>query len=563
MKHFLKYILLFSSLTFCVNAFASSLVSGAGNLPSTQQAQELISNEQMMPRADWRGDASYRPVSEIEQSESLPRYGSHLFAGGFRGVRADGLNPEYRVVPGDQLTLRIWGAVDIDRILPVDAQGNIFIPGIGPVHVQGTTHGQLDAKVRNAVRAIYPENVHVYTNLQGVQPVAVFVTGAVPNPGRYAGTPNDAILYFLDQAGGVDDALGSYRSIRLIRHNKTIATIDLYDFLLNGVLPRPQFEDGDTIIVGDRGPLISVEGDVDRSYRYELMPDAMAGTDLLQMARPRHDVSHVLIQGWREAGPISDYRQLGELDQITLRDGDALLFSADQRHESIIVQVEGSFYGPSRYVLPKDTSLNELLNTIAVPAELADTTSISLRRKSVAERQRQSLIDSLRRLETTYLGASSATPEEAQIRIREAELISEFVKRASQVQPNGRMVVARDEQIINIRLQDGDVITIPERADSILISGEVLVPQSVVYTAGKTAEDYIRGAGGYSRHADKRHILVVRQNGEVRSASEVTMRPGDEILVLPLVPTKNLQLASTISQILYHIAIAAKVVLDL
>ncbi len=560
----LKQFLIFSFLVIVVGKLhAVGLGSGAGDLPQAQRSDTVLATELGSPRSDWRDNVGYGTRDRTATTDQLPRYGSHLFSGGFRGVRADGLNPDYRVLPGDQVTLRVWGAVEVDRVLPVDAQGNIFIPGIGPVKVQGATHGQLDAKVRNAVRTIYPDNVHVYTNLQGVQPVAVFVTGAVPNPGHYAGTPNDAILYFIDQAGGIDEALGSYRDIRVLRHGEVIAQADLYAFLLEGQLARPQLEDGDTIIVGDRGPLVSVGGDVERAYRYELLPTATRGSDLMMLARPRHDASHVLLQGNRDKGPISDYRLVSEFGQLSLQDGDRLLFSADQRNETIIVQLEGSYYGPSRYVLPKDTMLHELLDSIAVPMALTDTNSISLRRKSVAERQRRSLDESLRRLETTYLGASSATAEEAQIRVREAELISQFVERASQVEPNGRMVVARDDRISNIRLQDGDIITLPERADSILISGEVLVPQSVVYSAGRSALDYINDAGGFSRHADSKRILVVRQNGEVRSASDVAMRPGDEILVLPQVPTKNLQLASTISQILYHIAIAAKVVLDI
>ncbi|MCT7656462.1 polysaccharide biosynthesis/export family protein [Oceanimonas sp. NS1] len=114
--------------------------------------------------------------------QDYPSFGSHLFNGGFSGVRADGLNADYVITPGDQVTLRVWGAVEIDRVLPVDAQGNIFIPGVGPIKVQGIRHSQLDAKVRSAVNSIYSNNVQVYTNLQGVQPVSVFVTGYVQTP---------------------------------------------------------------------------------------------------------------------------------------------------------------------------------------------------------------------------------------------------------------------------------------------------------------------------------------------------------------------------------------------
>lgn len=503
------------------------------------------------------------PNAPVLSSEAIRPFGSQLFDGGFRGVRADGLNNEYRITPGDQVNLRIWGAVEVERVLPVDARGNVFVPSIGPVKVQGLTHKDFDTRIRGAVRSVYPENVHVYTNLQGVQPVAVFVTGYVERPGRYAGTPNDSAIYFLDQAGGVDDALGSYRDIKVIRYNKVIATIDLYDFLLNGNIPRPQFRDGDTLLVSERRASVVVSGDVEREYRYELTGDGLLGSTLIRLARLKAGVSHVLIRGDRAEGPLTGYLSLDEFSVQPLQDGDEILLSVDKRHDTIVVEVEGSYLGPSRYSLPRDVMLHDLLDAIAVPEGITDVSSISLRRESVAQRQKVSLEESLKRLESTYLGASSSTPQEATIRVQEAELINRFIERASKIEPNGRLVVASNDNIANIRLQNGDVITIPERSDSLLISGEVLVPQSVVFEPGRSVSDYIAGAGGFSQHGDQDNILIVRQNGEVRSAGEVRLKAGDEILVLPEVPTKNLQLAASLSQILYQLAIATKVVTDL
>lgn len=513
-------------------------------------------------KTDWN-TGTYGPTMMSTSSEEVTPFGSYLFSGGFRGVRADGLNPTYRIAPGDQVTLRIWGLVDIDRVMPVDAQGNIFIPSVGPVKVQGITHSELDSTVRRAVKTIYPENVYVYTNLQGVQPVGVFVTGYVKSPGRYAGTPNDSLLYFLDQAGGIDRILGSYRKIKIIRNGETIDFVDLYGFLLSGTLPRPQFREGDTIIVAERGATVTVGGEVDRLYRYELFLNELQGREILKLARLQADASHVLLRGIRSIGPISVYYPLDKFSSAVLQDGDDVVFSADQRKESIVIKIEGSFIGPSRYVLPKDATLLELLDAIEVPEMLTDVNSISVRRKSIADRQKSSLKESLRRLETTYLGAPSSTPEEAQIRVREAELIKSFVERASKVTPNGRLVVSQNGNISNIRLQDGDVITIPERSDSLLVSGEVILAQSFVYSYGTNVNEYIRKSGGFTQHADKKRILIVRQSGEISDSFKVKLRAGDEILVLPVVPTKNLQLATSISQILYQIAIAAKVAIDL
>ncbi len=554
-----------ASVLVAPSTWAQALSLSDSILPEQANQQGNLPQQEVndTPRANW-DSGTYGPVSpNVQDPDVLPPFGANLFTGGFRGAMGDGLNPDYRIKPGDQVTVRAWGAFELDRVLPVDAQGNIFIPGSGPLKVEGQSSQQVDASVRQAITSVYPDNVQVYTNLQGVQPVAVYVTGYVENPGRYAGTPNDSLLYFLDQSGGIDQDLGSYRQIRVMREGRNVATVDLYDFLINGNIPRPQFQDGDTIVVEERGPAIAVGGDVHREYRYEMTGSSLSGAELVNLARLRSGVSHVLLRGDREEGPIAQYFPIDMFAGQTIRSGDEVLFSSDKRSETIVVEVEGSYYGPSRYALPRDARLSELLDAIAVPENMTAVESISIQRESVKKQQAQSLEESLRRLETTYLGAPSSTNEEAQIRVQEAELIQDFISRASELEPSGRLVVAYDGRISDIRLQDGDVVTIPEVSDSMLISGEVLVPQAAVYRPGMSVIDYIEGAGGFTDRADDDHILVVRQNGAVENARNVNLRPGDEILVMPAAPTHNLQLASTLTQILYQIAVATKVAVDL
>lgn len=569
MRHTRQLITSVFGLLCCISTALANPFSGQSQQAQVQHARAIETQQQTnlqepVSSVNWR-QGGYGPLPTMEQGirNDMRPFGAELFSGGFRGVRADGLNPDYRILPGDQITLRVWGAVDIDRILPVDAQGNIFIPGIGPVQVQGVSHNQLDNIVRNAVRKVYPDNVYIYTNLQGVQPVAVFVTGFVNKPGRYAGVPSDSILYFLDQASGIDEEQGSYRRIRLLRNGETLAAMDLYDFLLEGKLNHDQLQNGDTILVERRGPQIAVHGEVGRAYLYELNDDVLYGSTLMQLAQLDAGVSHALVRGQRASGPYANYQALEAFAELAIANGDEVVFVADRHADTIVVQLEGSYYGPSFFILPRNVTLHQLLDNIPVDQAIAETRSISIRRVSVAERQRESLLESLRRLETTYLGASSATAEESAIRVREAELISAFVARAREVEPNGRLVVSHRDQLLDVRLQDGDIITIPEKSDSILVSGEVYIPQASIFVPGVSAWDYIEAAGGFSQHADKRRVLIVRQNGEVRNARDVELRPGDEILVLPAVTTKNLQLASTLTQIIYQIAIAAKVALDI
>ena len=490
-------------------------------------------------------------------------FGANLFDGGFSNDREDGLNPGYIIQPGDQVSVRVWGAIEFNESLTVDARGNIFIPKVGPVLVGGVSNSGLNSRVSQSVRQVFTDNVRVYTSLNGAQPVAVFVTGYVPQPGRFSGIPSNSPLHFLDRAGGIDEGRGSYRNISVLRGGETLAEIDLYAFLLEGILPAIQFQDGDTIVVGVRRSSVSVTGDVGNVASFELSLASATGAELMEQVLLQPGVSYVAVSGIRDAKPISVYLPLAEFAEFVLQDGDSVKFSADQHDTIIVVEVEGSHLGPSRYAVPRDTRLQEVLDYIEVDPVLADVGALSLRRESVAQRQKQSLEESLRRLESSYLTASSQTDAESRIRAQEAQLVSQFVQRARQAEPSGRLVVASGGSVADILLQQGDTISIPRRSDSVLLSGEVFVTQAILYRKNMRARDYIALAGGFTQQALKDRLVVVHANGEVTTDKNPLVRAGDEIIVLPRVPTKNLQLASVIVDILYKVAIATSVAINI
>src|SRR6187399_2217997 len=157
-----------------------------------------------------------------ESTDVVKPFGSNLFIGNFLRAREDGLNPAYVITPGGHVAVNTWGAVRINEVFVVDSQGNIFLPEVGPIQLAGVRNAALTENVRQGLKKVYARYFDVYTNLITAKPVAVYVTGGVTRPGRYAGIPSDSVLFFLDQASGIDPQLGSYRNISILRNGQSI-----------------------------------------------------------------------------------------------------------------------------------------------------------------------------------------------------------------------------------------------------------------------------------------------------------------------------------------------------
>ena len=199
---------------------------------------------------------------------------------------------------------------------------------------------------------------------------------------------------------------------------------------------------------------------------------------------------------------------------------------------------------------------------IAVEPERANLDAMYIKRKTVAVRQKKAIADSLRRLEETALTASSASTDEAQIRAKEAEMVSKFVERAKAVEPEGVVVLEGGPDKADLSLEEGDIIVIPTKSDVVLVSGEVMVPQAMLWAKKKDSDDYIKSAGGLTNRADSDKILVMHQNGSVTQGGS-HISAGDQLLVLPKVESKSMQAVKDISQVLMQVAISARVLLGL
>lgn len=490
-------------------------------------------------------------------------FGAALFSGSFAAQRGNGLNPDYRVLPGDRVAVNVWGITSLADVFVVDTQGNIFLPGVGPVALGGVRNADLTDVVRQAVGRVFRGTFGVYTNLLNASPVAVFVTGGVARPGRYAGIPSDSVLFFLDQAGGVDAETGSYRDVRVMRGSDVLAELDLYDFLLHGTLPTPQLADGDVILVGRRGTVVEVRPSSGSAVLVELGGPEATGAEVLAVVASGARANEVTVRGMREGRRVVNAFGAPAFATAPLRDGDVVTFREEGHAEHVVVRLEGEFEGPSELVVRRGTRLVDLLNWISVDPELAYTEAVHIRRPSVAAEQRRAILESLERLERTALLAFSGTEGESTIRVREAELVRSFVERARNVQPLGRVVTTTADRQLNVLLEEGDTVVIPHRSNVVRVGGEVTFAQAVMYRPDLDVYDYVRMAGGYSNRAETSAVIVIRPSAEVfiGNLGDVEIRPGDELFVPPRIDRKVFQGAIDFSRIIYQIAVAASVLI--
>jgi protein involved in polysaccharide export with SLBB domain len=551
-------------------AFLDGLVTTSTDNNSTTQS--IVDRGQALtgetPTSQAQTDALLQTQSILQSQQTLlapnvsRMFGAQLFRGAFANSTGGTFNPSYVLNAGDHVQLRLWGAYQFSGSLTIDPQGNIFIPNVGPLRVAGLSNSQLQSQIEQRVRQVYRANVGVYAALESAQPIKVFVTGFVLQPGYYGGVSTDSVLSYLDRAGGVDPTRGSFVDIEIRRAGQKRQIINLYDFLLAGDLIPFSFRDGDVVVVAPRKHTFSVFGEVFNAYDFEFdVPELTVGR-ALQVARVKPQATHVSIVRQQGATRRSEYYAIAQAQHVVLQDGDELTVTSDRALSSIQVRIDGAHAGEHAMVLPYGATLDSVLSKI-VPNSLSQLQSVQLYRTSVAQRQKDMLNLSLDKLEEATLSVRSITSEEASLRQKDAELIKQFIARARQVQPKGQVIIPKDawNQMI---LEQGDRLVIPEKTSVIMIHGEVMFPNALAWQPTHTVEQYINDVGGYTQTSNTSKVIVIHQNGEATLVDpKYSLEAGDEVMVLPKVATKRVEVARGLSQILYQIAIAAKVVLSL
>jgi len=504
------------------------------------------------------------PVLMVALSDGfqIPLYGTQLFTGSFAGTRPSD-RPDYHIQPGDTVVVNLYGAVNSGGNQMVDPAGNIFVVGIGPVHVGGVAVNDLQNVVSAAVGKVFTGAVRVYTAINNAGTIGVFVTGDVGRPGRFVGGTHDSVLFYLNQAQGIN-ANGSYRAVTVRRDGQVVATFDLYDFLTKGDVQPFRFQEGDTVFVGPRGPVVGASGLVDFPDAFEAPAHGqMTGADMIRLSRPAPNMTGVVVRGYRNGAPRQAFFTLDEFARVVLGDGDHISFTVSGYRDTITVSIQGDVQGPTAYVLPRGSELSQLLTKIPLQGTAVEARWVHLQRQSVAAEQKQAIQDELYRLQKQVLTSSPPTNSAAQLATAQATLINQFVTQAQTIQPDGNIAVYTNGQFHDLMLEDGDVVVLPNRTDVVLVTGEVESAGALVHVDNMDIEGYVDRAGGYAAHANRKKFVLLHPDGSgVVAKPHDRPLPGDQILVLPNVGNENLQVFIDLTQLLFQLALSSATVVS-
>src|SRR2546429_1763681 len=185
--------------------------------------------------------------------------------------------PDYRLGPGDQLVLIVTGDVQRAYTLPVERQGFILIPQVGQVFVANLTLERLRDVLYDRLGQVYSKltrspnaAVRFDVTVASVRANQISVVGEVRQPGAYQISALGSALTALYAAGGVTER-ADMRQIDIRRLGRSVATLDLYDYLLRGDTRNDiRLETGDVVFVPLHGRRVQLTGAVLRPAIYEL-----------------------------------------------------------------------------------------------------------------------------------------------------------------------------------------------------------------------------------------------------------------------------------------------------
>ena len=337
----------------------SSLIDTT-DLKKEKEKEQLSFYEQI-----FKGDTIY-PDSQLK---SLSIFGTDIFSSKikktFSPLNDIPIPTNYIINIDDEIIILLWGRINDQYTLKVTRDGSINIPRLGPVYVAGLSFDKMNQNIHNRISQI--EGVNVSVSLGALRTIGVYIIGEVTTPGFYTISSLSSITNALFSAGGITKN-GSFRNIELKRNGKSIAIVDLYDFLLHGNDNTSlRLLSGDVIHVPFVEKVVAVTGNIRRPAIYELKKNENL-SDVINLAggfAPSAWKNKIQIQRYTNNNQINvlDFDSL-QLDKnkIDIVDGDIIKVLPILYRNFNSIFLEGNVLRPGIYEYIPNMRITDLIH---------------------------------------------------------------------------------------------------------------------------------------------------------------------------------------------------------
>ncbi len=379
----------------------------------------------------------------------------------------------YVLGPGDAVYIDIYGASNKSVETTVSPDGYVNVEGFGLISVSGLTVQQANARVKSELGKRYSSSTIKLTVGQ-TKTISVNVMGEVKVPGTYTLSAFSTVFHALYMAGGTND-IGTLRDIKVFRNNKQVASVDIYDYMLNGKLSgNVRLAEGDVIMVGPYNCLVNITGKVKRPMYYEMKTTESMASLLKYAGGFTGDAYSKSVRVIRKTGRQYSVYNVNEFDQAQfyMADGDSVSVDSVLIRYENMVEVKGGVFRPGMY------QIGDGVNSVRTLVEQAEgVTEQAFLNRAIIHRMKQD---------------------------RTLEVVSVDLK--------GIL----DGTVADVPLKNEDVLFIPTQEElnmekTITISGEVFYPGIYKYAENETIEDFILQAGGLKETASTVKVDVSRR----------------------------------------------------
>lgn len=384
----------------------------------------------------------------------------------------------YRLGPGDEVIIDIWGTSEDHLRQTISPEGSIMISQIGPVYLNGMTISDANKNIKNSFSRKYAgmndAETEVQVTLGQVRTIQVDILGEVATPGTFRMSPFSSVFHALYRAGGIND-IGSLRNIEVLRNGKKITGVDIYEYLFNGKTSgNIRLQEGDVIIVPPYERLVSIDGNVKRPMYYEIKPGESIENILEYAGGFTGDAYTGMVRLARQAGTENELYNIerGEFSSYRLQDGDIITVGTILDRYANRVELKGAVYRPGMFAIGDDIStVGDLVRKADGVTDDAYTDRVLLYREG----------------------------PDLELQVMAFDLKDILAGRAA-----------------DVTLKRNDVVVVSsihelEERGALYIGGQVARPGSYPFAANTTLEDLILQAGGLLEGASTARVDVSRR----------------------------------------------------